>query len=201
MRRLGLLQAVPSERGADATLEAVLAGDERAQSELFQRHAPEVERLLSRILGRDGELRDLVQEVFVRAFERLEQLDDPSKLRAWIVAIAVFVARERIRSRRRKWWLVLVPHHAVEELTGSDAPNPDRDVADATYRVMDRLPAEERIALALRVIDGRELTEVAEACGVSLATIKRRLVKAQERFRLLASNEPALSPWARRGGP
>jgi RNA polymerase sigma-70 factor (ECF subfamily) len=57
------------------------------------------------------------------------------------------------------------------------------------------LPADERIPFALRFIDGMELTEVARACTVSLATIKRRLSRAEQRFTAFAALEPALAEW------
>ena len=52
---------------------------------------------------------------------------------------------------------------------------------------------------ALRHVDGMELTAVAAACGVSLATIKRRLSRAQKTFVRLAAENDALSPWLERG--
>ena len=61
--------------------------------------------------------------------------------------------------------------------------------------VLDRLPDDDRIAFALRFLEGLELTEVAAACQVSLATIKRRLARAEERFRREAAREPALGRW------
>jgi RNA polymerase sigma-70 factor (ECF subfamily) len=65
----------------------------------------------------------------------------------------------------------------------------------ATYRVLDRLPVEERVVFALRFIEGMEVAEVANACGVSLSTVKRRLGKASARFASWAKAEPALADW------
>ena len=65
----------------------------------------------------------------------------------------------------------------------------------ATYRLLSTLQPDEQIAFALRFIDGMELTEVAAACDVSLATIKRRLARAEARFSELARSEPALVEW------
>ena len=68
----------------------------------------------------------------------------------------------------------------------------------AVYRVLGLLPTDERIAFALRVLDGMELTSVASACGVSLATVKRRLKSAQRRFVELSRREPVLVDWLAR---
>jgi RNA polymerase sigma-70 factor (ECF subfamily) len=65
----------------------------------------------------------------------------------------------------------------------------------AVYRVLGGLNTDQRIAFALRFIAGMELTEVAASCGVSLATIKRRLGRAQSAFTSAARREPSLVEW------
>jgi RNA polymerase sigma-70 factor, ECF subfamily len=65
----------------------------------------------------------------------------------------------------------------------------------ATYHVLGRLSADERIPFALRFIDGMELTEIADACAVSLATTKRRLSSAQKKFTSIARTYPELADW------
>ena len=69
----------------------------------------------------------------------------------------------------------------------------------ATYAALDALPVDERIAFALRFIDGMELTEVAAACETSLATIKRRLDRASASFEAEARRQPALEAWLEGG--
>ena len=68
-----------------------------------------------------------------------------------------------------------------------------------TYELLGKLPPDERLAFALRHIDGMELTAVAAACGVSLATIKRRLARAQATFVSMASQHAVLAEWLERG--
>ena len=54
---------------------------------------------------------------------------------------------------------------------------------------------DERIAFSLRRLDGMELKEIAHACGCSLATIKRRLARAEKRFLSRAEKHQALQSW------
>jgi RNA polymerase sigma-70 factor (ECF subfamily) len=157
----------------------------QARGALYDRYAAHVERVLLRVLGPDDEIADLMQEVFLAAIEGIDGLAEPARLRAWLSGIAVFKARACIRRRRRRRWLWFM---APEEL-------PERGVEPAPHE----LPADERIAFALRLIDGMELTEVAEACGVSLATVKRRLARARDEFRERALTEPALTDWVEGG--
>ncbi len=113
--------------------------------------------------------------------------------------IAVHVARSAIARRRRRSWLWFLPGAELPEVDSGAASGEVLDALRATYAALDRLPVDERIAFALRFIDGMELTEVAEACDTSLATIKRRLARAGARFEAEARRRPVLEPWLEGG--
>jgi RNA polymerase sigma-70 factor (ECF subfamily) len=186
--------------GTDAELvDGFRRGDPRARAALYDRHADHVHRVLYRLLGFDRDLADLHHDVFVRALVSLPRLSDPSALKGWLTMIAVHVARSAIARRRRRAWLWFLPPEELPEADSGDATPEVRDALQATYEVLDRLPVDERIAFALRFIDGMELTEVAEACGVSLATVKRRLARAGERFEAVARRDPVLETWLEGG--
>lgn len=186
--------------GDDAALvHAFRRGDPGARAALYDRHAAHVHRVLYRILGFDRDLPDLHHDVFVRALQSLAKLDDPSTLKGWLTIIAVHVAQSAITRKKRRRWLWFLPS---EELPKAPANAPSGEVLDAlraTYAVLDTLPAEERVAFALRFVDGMELTEVAAACGTSLATIKRRLARASMMFETEARKMPVLEPWLEGG--
>ncbi|MCA9642852.1 MAG: sigma-70 family RNA polymerase sigma factor, partial [Myxococcales bacterium] len=171
------------------------SGKAWAQRALLEDHGAYVERVLTRILGRHSELEDLVQEVFIRALCRVDQIEEPSGLRSWLAAFAVFVAREALRKRRRRSWLLF---SAPEELPEPPAPTASPELLNAYhafYDVLGKLDVDLRIAFALRWVEGMELTEVAALTDVSLATAKRRLKSARERFVVLAATNPFLQDW------
>jgi RNA polymerase sigma-70 factor (ECF subfamily) len=185
---------------SDAALVAALcAGRHDARRALFVRYADDVQRVLYRVLGPDGEIADLMQDVFVVALSSIGQLRDPSALRSWLTGIAVHKARKCIL-RRQRWRFIQL--FSPSDLPEREAVLPSAEISEAlrcTYAVLDQLPADERVAFALRYIDGAELTAVAAACGVSLATIKRRLTRAQRSFALLAQKHEVLDEWLQRG--
>jgi RNA polymerase sigma-70 factor (ECF subfamily) len=149
------------------------------------------------VLGPDTELADLLQDVFVVALGSIHQVRDPRALRGWLTGIAVRKARKCIVKRQR-WRLIQFFAPAdVPEQEASVAPLEVSEALRCTYEVMGKLPADERVAFALRFIDGMELTAVATACNVSLATIKRRLSRAQRTFTELASEHAALAEWVK----
>ncbi|HEV8325763.1 MAG TPA: sigma-70 family RNA polymerase sigma factor [Myxococcota bacterium] len=198
--RLGNVRALP--RAADDALlvERLRNGDARAQATFYDRFSELVERILVRVLGMDRELDDLHHDVFVQAIESVRKLRDPAALRAWVISVTVNTAHATIRRRQRWRWIALwreaEPPAAVARARSPEAAEAVR----ATYAVLETLPADERVAFALRHVEGMELTEAAAACGVSLATIKRRLARAEERFRVAAGAHPVLEEWMEGGG-
>ncbi len=193
-RSSGRVVRLPIESD-QAIVEALLAGSAAGGSALYDRHHRYVRRVLTRVLGPDDQICDLIQDVFVTAIDSVERLEDPGALRSWLASIAVFRARAEIRRRRRQRWFTTAE---PEEPEDPGAPAADSDVGAAlraTYEVMERLAPDERIAFALRYVEGMELTEVASATRVSLATVKRRLRRAQDKFCTIARMHPALREW------
>lgn len=184
----------------DAALVAALRADRAdAGKTLFKRYGKDVERVLFRVLGPDVDHADLLHDVFVAALTSIDQVRDPNALRGWLTGIAVRKARKCIVKRRR--WRI-IQFFAPMDMPEAEARTTPTEVSEAlrcTYEVLNKLPADERLAFALRHIDGMELTAVATACGVSLATIKRRLSRAQRTFVLLASKHAVLAEWLERG--
>jgi len=197
---MATVRALPVNRDDASIVEGILAGEAWASMALFDRYARDVERVLTSVLGVDHELADLIQDVFLRALEGMASVENPARLRSWMVAISVYTARERIRRRKRKWWMIFMPHDAVPDCPSEACELRDHELVDATYRVLERIEAEDRIALSLRLLAGMDVMDVAKACGVSRATIKRRISRGEARFRELAADEPALAEWADGGG-
>ena len=186
--------------GDDAAMVAAMrAGNRAAIAAFHDRYSAHVLRTLTRVLGPERELSDLHHDVLVSALASIDELRSPAALKPWLTSIAVFTARTRILRRKRSVWLRLLPWNELPEV---EAPTPSGEITEAlraTYAVLDELPVDERVPFALRFIGGMELTEVADACAVSLATIKRRLARAEESFTTLAREHPALTDWIEGG--
>ncbi len=177
-------------------LQALRAGKRSARAELYRRHAQAVEGILIRVLGWNADIPDLVQEVFVRVLAGLGGFrGDHRSLKPWITRIAVHTARGWIRKRRMLRWLYLERSEDLPDASAVAATPEEMETLRRAYRVIGSLPEKERVAFALRFVADMELTEVAEACEVSLATIKRRLTSARRRFTLLAARDPYLKDY------
>ncbi len=169
-------------------------GDRRTQALFFDKYERDVRRVLVRILGTSPDVADALQDTFVRALRNVTQVKDALALRGWLLRVAVTVAFDQLRRRQRLRWLVFSSDVSVEVAVDSVPPELRAALRD-TYRVLDRLPAEERVVFTLRHIEEMELEEIADACSVSLSTIKRRLAKAELRFKSIAKRQPGLADW------
>jgi RNA polymerase sigma-70 factor (ECF subfamily) len=122
------------------------------------------------------------------------QVKEPSTLRGWIMQVARSIALDQLRRLHRQRKHAALNHEAID-VPVHDASFELRVALHRTHSVLGRLPRNERDIFAMRHIDGLELGTLATLCGVSLATVKRRLTRAEGRFYALARREPALADW------
>jgi RNA polymerase sigma-70 factor (ECF subfamily) len=158
-----------------------------------------VRGLLRRVFGPEDEVEDAVHDVFVRLLESVGQVRDGHALRSYIVTIALNTARAELRRRRVRRLFGFAPREVgLRASAGHIGPSeePATQVAvTRLFRILDALPAEERLMLFLRYVEEMELTEVAEVSGVSLATVKRRLTKAAARIIARAKRDAILTDY------
>jgi RNA polymerase sigma-70 factor (ECF subfamily) len=186
--------------GDDAALvEALRAGHPGAAAAFYDRYAGQVRLMLRSILGPDDDIPDLLQEVFIRAMDRIGSVREVDRLGAWLTTIAVFVGRAHIRLRSRRNWLRLFsPERTAPQHLQQPPPDARRALRDV-YLILDEMPVDQRMAFVLRYIQGASLVEAAESCGTSLATIKRRLSRAERQFQEAIRLRPALVGWREEG--
>ena len=145
---------------------------------LYAKHARYIAGVVHRLMGDDGELDDIVQETFVDAIEGLARLEDPSATRAGLVTVAVRRTRRVLARRRRR---MMFAFWSADFAPRSSDPR-DRAAVDDLYDALSRVPADLRIPWVLHRVEHLSLPETAQACEVSLATVKRRIAEAEERL-------------------
>lgn len=164
-----------------ALVVAARAGETWAQEALFRRHAPRLNGLAFRVMGRDEDVDDLVQDAFVAAFEGLSRLEDHDAFGSWVGSILIRQAHKKIRTRRLLARIGLRSTTAtidVDQVVARSAPADAIVELRAVYSVLDRMSADLRVPLILRRVEGFSLDEIAQQLGISLATVKRRIVAA-----------------------
>lgn len=190
----GIIRTLPLALDDDALLaKAAAEGHAGALRAIWDRHSGMVRGLLRRTIGPSAEIDDLVQETFLRLFRLVPRLRDADKLKSFLVGIAVRVAREELRRRRIRRWLTLAGPGDVPEMT---APRADLEAAEALarlYALLDRVDATTRVVFVLRFVEQMSTAEVAEVLDCSLATAKRRVLRATTKVQGIALRDPALA--------
>jgi RNA polymerase sigma-70 factor, ECF subfamily len=203
---LGRVTPLPFVGPDDELVEALRKGHPGAAKAFYDRYADIVDRVVWRILGGEDDVPALIQETFLRAIAGVERLRDSASLQTCVVAAAVATARSHLRRRARgRFYARLRSPRSVPFDAGAErarltrVTDPLDHAMQAFYDVLETLPVEERIVLALRVIDAMPLAEIAEVNRVSLGRLKRRLRRAEARFVSAARQNALLRPWLDRG--
>lgn len=181
--------AVDEAELSDARLvERARLGDQVAFAALVRRYERKLIRVLARLV-RDPELaRDLAQETFWRVYNRLDRFDTARRFGPWLFRIGVNLGLDHLRRRRSE----PPPPASIDRGFGGgrfDAPDPDpriqAELAQEVQFVLAQVPVSYRTVLVLRDLEGFSSSEVAAIVGRREATIRWRLSKAREKFRLI----------------
>ena len=147
--------------------------------DIYRRYCRYVGAVVLRLGGRRAEVDDLVQDVFVEAARGIRDLRAPEAVKGWLATIAVRLVRHRLRWRRLRRFLGMDQGADYTRLADGAASPVDRLLLRSVYGVLDELPVDDRMAFALHLIEGETVERIAELCGCSLATAKRRVARAQ----------------------
>jgi RNA polymerase sigma-70 factor, ECF subfamily len=167
-----------------------LAGRTEAFGELVIRYQDRLLNALAGILGSPEDARDVAQDAFVQAFQRLKTFRGQSAFYSWLFRIALNAAASQKRRTRRKTASIdaardekrgdpvdrhpeAVPSHALEAS--------ERRIA--VQAALARLPAEFRIPLVLKEIDGMKYQEIAAVLGCPVGTVRSRIHRARSELR------------------
>jgi RNA polymerase sigma-70 factor, ECF subfamily len=173
----------------DAALaRAAIRGDARAPREIWRRFVPLVRRIVRRTLGPEHDVEDVVQDVFLRLFDKLPGLRDPEALRAFLVSISIRSVRYELRRRRVRRLVGLRPNAELHDLRVVSADHDARHALLHLYRLLNRLSFRERTAFVLRYVEDMDIDEVARALEVSVPTTRRALARAWQRIAVLGSD-------------
>ena len=152
---------------------------------VFRRYSPYVASIGLRLLGRDNELDDLVQDVFLEAHRGLRQIRDASSIKGWLARICVRRAVRRLRRRRLRAFLSLDTLEHDARLIAPGASPEARAEVTCLYRKLELVPALDRAIWVLRYFEGEALDDIAGLCGCSKSTVQRRLRALDEGLKLV----------------
>lgn len=156
---------------------AALRGDRSAFAELYDRRARLIRAICFDTTNELHSAADLTQEVFLRAYSKLDSLREPASFAAWLTGIARQVCREWRRGRLRD-------RQMAGPLSEDVEPAPRQRKADprleALREALTQLPERERLSLQAFYLHGLDAEQARTVLGLSQSTFYRVLAKARE---------------------
>lgn len=150
-------------------------GDETAAAELYRQHATALYNTLLRLVGEQAEAQDLLQEVFITAFRKIDSYREEAPFGAWIKRIALNAGLDHLR-RRKVWFESIEEHHASAE----EEEEPEvHYTAAQVHAAIKELPAGSRAVLTLFLLEGYSHQQVAEELGITVSTSKTQYRRAK----------------------
>ncbi|HJW95130.1 MAG TPA: sigma-70 family RNA polymerase sigma factor [Thermoanaerobaculia bacterium] len=163
------------------SIRAARSGDSRAFETIMRATERRVASLAWRLLGDAEDVKEALQETFLRVYRFLGKYDEQRDFFGWLYRITVNVCRD-LESRRRFWRFFLPIQHACDV----EAPQEDfarKDDVARLRRAIETLPQKERFAIILRDLEELPTERVAEILGSSPATVRVQISKARIKIR------------------
>ena len=175
-------------------LAQVLAGERELFGEIVRRHQEAVLARSRQLVGDPDEARDVAQDVFLRAYQRLQQLHDPERIGGWLRQITYSICMNRLKQRASG--PIRSSDAPGDELQVTDpGPGPDaqahaRELADTVLRAICRLPQDYADPLRMHYVEGLSQAEVADQLGLTAGSLRTRLHRGRKLL------EPALAAYS-----
>ena len=165
------------------------AGDREARRELFERFREPAYRVALRITGRPEDALDVVQDSFIRAFDRLADFQQEAGFQTWLLRIVSNRALDLLRARKVR---LAIPLDSGDDERRYEPPAADPlpgaeleqgELADRLRRVIETLPPDQRAVFALYATGELTYGQIAETLGIPIGTVMSRLFNARRRLK------------------
>jgi len=179
------------DREVDQQLvERAQRGDKRAFELLVLKYQRKLQRLLSRLVRDPGEVEDVTQEAFIKAYRALPNFRGDSAFYTWLYRIGINTAKNYlVASGRRAPTSTGFDNEEAESFEDADAlretATPEnlmmgRQIAATINKAMDALPEDLRTAITLREIEGLSYEDIAGVMNCPIGTVRSRIFRARE---------------------
>lgn len=169
---------------------AVLAGDSASFEPLVQKYSPRVFATARRYARRESEIEDIVQEVWLKAFDKLKTFRNEAPFEHWLMRMTVRTCYDFLRSHQRNRESSFSEISEPEEdwlerfVADPGSASEDADAAKALInRVLEKLSPSARLVIQLLEIEDRSVKEIAEITGWSVPLVKVRAFRARGEMR------------------
>jgi len=174
------------DRTEPELISAVLKGDAASFEPLVQKYSPRVFATARRYARRESEVEDIVQEVWLKAFQKLGSFRGEAPFEHWLMRLAVRTCYDFLRGHQRNRESSFSDLSEPEEdwldrfVSQPDSAGADSDAARVLVaRVLDQLSPPARLVITLLEIEDRSVKEIAQLTGWSVPLVKVRAFRAR----------------------
>lgn len=176
---------IPDERLVDQ----VRSGDGAAYEELIRRHKRKIFGMAARIARDPLELEEIVQEVFVKAYEKLASYRGDAPFGHWLARITTNTCHDYLRKRKQRRAEVPVDLYEWTLKAPVETQGAEPEELAALARAMELLRPEERMVLTLTELEGKSVKEAAYIMDISEGNVKVRAHRARKALKELLEKE------------
>jgi RNA polymerase sigma-70 factor (ECF subfamily) len=180
---------MPDRSEADL-IAAVLSGDTASFEPLIVRYQPKVFATARRYARREDEVEDIVQEVFLKAFQKLASYRAEAPFEHWLMRLAVRTCYDFLRAHQRNRETPISDFASedadwVDRLAAGaeDDPSVESGSRELVQRLLEHLPPEARLVITLLELEDRSVKEIAALTGWSQPLVKVRAFRARRQMR------------------
>lgn len=174
-------------------VDEVRKGDRSSYSELVKRHQKGLLRLSMRFMKDVDLAQDIVQEAFIKAYEKLNLFEARSTFKSWLFQIAVNVARNKLREN--KYHFTDINDVEIGVASTAETGLINSAVGDIMQKEVDRLPFKQKTALVLRVYEDLSFAEIAEIMQCPYDTAKANYRHALLKLKSVFQSRVDLQTW------
>ena len=193
---VGLVNETEMDRSKEKTIiRSVLDGDTAAYESLIAQYQPRVFATARKYARRESEVEDIVQEIFIKAFKKLDSYREEAPFEHWLMKISVRTCYDYLRKHQRSkvstFSDITQDDFDLLDLYGEDE-HPAREnheaVSKLVHDLMKQLQPAARMVITLLDIEGKSVKEIAKITGWSVSLVKVRAFRARKEMRKILEN-------------
>ncbi len=140
-------------------------------------------RFSLRIVGNPAEAEDVVQEVFIKVWNKRSEVESYKNIEAWCMTLTKNLSIDKLRSKHRRVNALSDTYNMPSESASPYQVTATNDTLGRIQKMMDALPEKQRMVMQLRDIEGMSYKEIAEILSITLDQVKINLFRARKSIR------------------
>ena len=177
--------ALPTTELTEARIiEKILEGDIELFEILLRRYNELLYRTIRSYMDYESDVEDVMQDTYIKAFEKLYQFKNEAKFSTWLIRIGINEALQRRRKSPKYQTIGLQQDDAILQIEDQNIMNPERNTIykeSSTFMEMaiDTLPEKYKIVFMLKEVEGMGISEISQCLHLSNSNVKVRLHRAR----------------------